>query len=837
MFSPDAVVGEISDPQGALKVGNVGDTECVFIQYKGLQDKLEFSLVYTARELSSLLATAKKGQELAPKSKPRSTIRLGALPPKPHRLQIVLVVPENKTPLLILRFISKSWKRDFFAQPDALVALFQKAERRAPMPAVIGILNRFGSDIWMIEGQSLSVKDDLSHGTGFFREYMHHREVPEGTVVRAWPHQMGDKACVVAFEFAQGWEPNVTADLPQGQQGEQALADGLVRQSRELHALLSKTMFESGRVDKIWSGKIALTSIMGDILMSDEKTGKATWNGEGGNPVLKAGVNSLREGSLSPHDTAIFDMISAYYEAQVSEPAEAIKKIDSHMTSAFKYAMHNQPELKRIVLNNWFLMLSKVGKGASSGPAFKTFEMAKKRYDHELVPVIFSLPPGYPWVKTWEKPKTAESAAAESAAAESAAAEAAAAASPPTERKDRKAPLPDLPEIPASANTDHSITASMEAEFRDGKLHPVNREQGGEQEVAAWNDDLLAGGEKEKKKKSPLPLILVGLLVVGAPIAYFMSQGTTDPVPSPSPTSIATPKATPTAAPVVVETPTTPQPPVASPLPEGDLLVNGFDIKGRMREQDIAAHGYTQIEVYEEGDKGVARYRGAKGEVIVNFKLPTRVITAIQGDKLFVKDKAVANLMTLPESFQNDKRFSPYKIQPVVDDEGKVRSYTLAKEGIYVPQPILDTSDNALTLSRKVADKNFFESLDKFVANMYFTDGRPLIFRFLGSFETGRLEYLLKQGADPNLKAWDDGNTALHECKNVASAELLLKMGADPTLTNKDGKTPFELATSQEMKDILNPERGVVASPTPSTPATPAPSASPDATPAPSATP
>ena len=832
MFSPDAVVGEISDPQGALKVGNVGDTECVFIQYKGLQDKLEFSLVYTARELSSLLATAKKGQELAPKSKPRSTIRLGALPPKPHRLQIVLVVPENKTPLLILRFISKSWKRDFFAQPDALVALFQKAERRAPMPAVIGILNRFGSDIWMIEGQSLSVKDDLSHGTGFFREYMHHREVPEGTVVRAWPHQMGDKACVVAFEFAQGWEPNVTADLPQGQQGEQALADGLVRQSRELHALLSKTMFESGRVDKIWSGKIALTSIMGDILMSDEKTGKATWNGEGGNPVLKAGVNSLREGSLSPHDTAIFDMISAYYEAQVSEPAEAIKKIDSHMTSAFKYAMHNQPELKRIVLNNWFLMLSKVGKGASSGPAFKTFEMAKKRYDHELVPVIFSLPPGYPWVKTWEKPKTAESAAAESAAAE-----AAAAASPPTERKDRKAPLPDLPEIPASANTDHSITASMEAEFRDGKLHPVNREQGGEQEVAAWNDDLLAGGEKEKKKKSPLPLILVGLLVVGAPIAYFMSQGTTDPVPSPSPTSIATPKATPTAAPVVVETPTTPQPPVASPLPEGDLLVNGFDIKGRMREQDIAAHGYTQIEVYEEGDKGVARYRGAKGEVIVNFKLPTRVITAIQGDKLFVKDKAVANLMTLPESFQNDKRFSPYKIQPVVDDEGKVRSYTLAKEGIYVPQPILDTSDNALTLSRKVADKNFFESLDKFVANMYFTDGRPLIFRFLGSFETGRLEYLLKQGADPNLKAWDDGNTALHECKNVASAELLLKMGADPTLTNKDGKTPFELATSQEMKDILNPERGVVASPTPSTPATPAPSASPDATPAPSATP
>ncbi len=827
MFSPDLVVGEISDPQGALKVGNVGDTECVFIHYKGLQDKLEFSLVYTARELSSLLAAAKKGQELAPKSKPRSTIRLGALSPKPHRLQIVLVVPENKTPLLILRFISNSWKRDFFAQPDALVELFKKAERRAPMPAVIGILNRFGSDIWMIEGQSLSVKDDLSHGTGFFREYMHHREVPEGTVVRAWPHQVGDKACVVAFEFAQGWEPNITADLPQGQQGEQALADGLVRQSRELHALLSKTMFESGRVDKIWSGKIALTSMMGDILMSDEKTGKATWNGEGGNPVLKAGVNSLREGSLSPHDTAVFDMISAYYEAQGPDPAEAIKKIDSHMTSAFKYALHNQPELKRIVLNNWFLMLSKVGKGASSGPAFKTYEMAKKRYDHELVPVIFSLPPGYPWVKTWGKPKTAETAAAEAAAA----------SSPLGEKKDRKNPLPDLPDIPASANTDHSITASIEAEFRDGKLHPVSRTEEEESKIAAWNDDLLAGGEKEKKKKSPLPFILVGLLVVGGSVAYVLSQKSTDPAPSPSPTSVATPVATPTTPPPVVETPATPLPPTASPLPEGDLLVNGFDIMGRMREQDIAAYGYSQIEVYEEGDKGVARYRGPKGEVVVNFQLPTRVITAIQGDKLFLQDKPVANLETLPASFENDQRFSPYKIQPVVDDEGKVRSYTLAKEGIYIPQPILDTSDNALTLSRKVGDKNFFESLDKFVVNMYYTDGRPLIFRFLGSFETGRLEYLLNQGADPNLKAWDDGNTALHECKNVATAELLLKMGADPTITNKDGKTPYDLATSQEMKDILNPARAVKASATPSASTTPVPSASPAATPAPSATP
>lgn len=816
MFSSDTVVGEISDPQGSLKVGNVGDTECVFIYYKGLQDKLQFNMVFTARELSSLLAAVKKGKELAPKSKPRSTIRLAALPPKPHKLQVVLVVPENKTPLLILRFISTKWKRDFFAQPEVLVELFQKAERRAPMPAVVGILNRFGSDIWMVEGQSLSVRDDVSHGTGFFREYIHHSEVPEGTVVRAWPYTVGDKSCVIAFEYAQGWEPSASADLPQGQQGDQALADGLVRQSRELHALLSKTMFESGRVDKVWSGKIALTSMMGDILMSDDKTGKATWSGEGGNPVLKAGVTSIKEGNLSPHDTALFDMISAYYLAQSKEPGPAINKINEHMTSAWTFARHNEPNMCRVILCNWFLMLSKLGKGATTGPAFKAYESHRKQYQYGVKALVFSLPPGYPWVKTWEAAKTSTPAPKP----------------PPEPKPDLNAPLPELPDIPASANTDQSITASMESEMRDGKLDPVSSKP----EAAPWNDDLMKGGDKKEKKKSPLPLVIVGLLVLGVPIGYYVGQRGEDPVPVDTSTPVVTPTAAPVQTPVArPTTPATPKPPVAAALPPGEIEVNGFKIKSRMREQDIKSYGYNEIEVYEDGDKGISRYRGPKGEVIVNFKLPTREIIAIQGDKLFIKGKQVADLSNQPSSFEGDKRFTPFKIQAIVDKEGKVRAYTFAKDGIYTPEPILDTTDNALSLSRKIKDKNFFESLDKYVVNMYYTDGQPLIFRFLGSFETDRLEYLLKQGADPNLKRWEDGNTALHECKNVATAELLLSMGADPTLTNDAGKTAFELATSEEMKKVLDPERKPEETPTPEATPTPDPSAS--GTPAPDATP
>ena len=279
MFNSDTVVGEISDPQGRLRLGSVGDTECVYFHYKSTDGRREFFIVYTARELSGLLASVKKAHEMAPTLKPRSTIRLSAQPPKPIRLQVVLVAPENKSPLIILRFQGIGWKQDIFSQPETLLELIQSAERRAPMPGIVGILDRFGSNTWMIEGQTLEVSDEFSHGTGYFREYMNHAEVPEGVVVRAFPVSLNNKMHVACFEYAQGWEPSAKVDLPQGQSGDQALSDGLVRNSREIHALLSKTMFESKRVDPVWSGKVTLSSMVGDIMMTDDRTGLATWSG------------------------------------------------------------------------------------------------------------------------------------------------------------------------------------------------------------------------------------------------------------------------------------------------------------------------------------------------------------------------------------------------------------------------------------------------------------------------------------------------------------------------------------------------------------------------------
>lgn len=815
MFDSESIVGDITDPQGSLKVGSVGDTECVYFSYKSDQGDREFHQVYTARELSSLLASAKKAQEMAASVKPRSTIRLSSQPPKPIRLQVVLVAPENKSPLIILRFSQHDWKQDVFTQPAALVELLQKAERRAPMPAVVGILDRFGSAMWMIEGQTLEVRDDLSHGTGYYREYMHHSEVPESTVVRAWPATIDGKSIVVAFEYAQGWEPTSAADLPQGQAGDQALNDGLVRQSREIHALLSKTMFESGRVDPVWSGKVALSSMIGDIIMSDEKTGRATWSGEGGNPVLKAGVKAIREGKLSPHDTAIFSMISAYYHAALGEHAVP-EEVDKAMLEAWTYAKFNAPEMKKLILSNWYILLQRVSQGAGGGPLFQTFQEAKSEYEPTLKPEVFNLPPAYPWIKTWKPAQTSESEAEAPVKPEKA-------AEPQISVSD---PLPELPDIPATTSTEHVMSEMAPSGDSASAATP-------------WNDDLMSmDEEKTSKKKSPLPLILVGLLVLGAPAAYFFMSNN-GPKPDPSPTPVAT-----TATPTIVQTPAvvatqtpTPPAPVAGPLPQGDIRINGFSLDDKLKEQDIFAAGYEPVDRFTERDKGIARYKGPKGEVIVNFKLPSRVVTAIQGDHLMIGDQKVADLNSDPEAWQDDERFSKFKFQAVLDDENKVRAFTRSVDGIYTPEPLVGAPKKALELSRKIKNKKFFETLPESVANMRFTNGETLIFQFLGSFEIDRLEYLVEQGADPNAKAWSDGSTPLHACKNVKTARALLSLGADPNAINKKAETPYDAAELEELKAVLDPTALVTptatpeatpsASPTPEESATPEPSTSP----------
>ena len=67
---------------------------------------------------------------------------------------------------------------------------------------------------------------------------------------------------------------------------------------------------------------------------------------------------------------------------------------------------------------------------------------------------------------------------------------------------------------------------------------------------------------------------------------------------------------------------------------------------------------------------------------------------------------------------------------------------------------------------------------------------------------------LIALGADLEWQDKEDGSTALHLCASYNHPEIarmLLDAGADKTIPNNDGKLPYELADTQELKELFKP--------------------------------
>ena len=56
-------------------------------------------------------------------------------------------------------------------------------------------------------------------------------------------------------------------------------------------------------------------------------------------------MESLKEGKVSPHDAAIFRMISAYFHTRMTASPQAIDEINQEMGQALAFARHNEPQM------------------------------------------------------------------------------------------------------------------------------------------------------------------------------------------------------------------------------------------------------------------------------------------------------------------------------------------------------------------------------------------------------------------------------------------------------------------------------------------------------------
>lgn len=400
MFDVLGPIGAIRHAEGELEFANVGATSCVSLTYKGEDDFIP-TVIYTPDELDSLISMADEACKLTASSRPGTAVRLGVMRPKPISLRVSFVHPNQGEPFLLLGLVQGDWARNVHAPPESVRDLLKVGRAGTDANRIRGVLKRDGEKRWLLGSKTLSPVTGLSPGIGYYGEYISADQVPEGTQIVAWHVNLQGEELLATFQYASRWQPTARTEQQLGKDGDLALARGETFRCRELHKELSEQLLQSGKVDATWAAKVSLSSLLCCVLEGDDKRGHTTWHGKTGNPILDLGIQAIEADQVSTHDTVLYLMLGCYYHSLNPDRDSAQGAIDANMARVYEWAKKEQPQMRRLVLGNWYLYLKEVYEGPPPDSALVRFDSAQREFGEPITGKALSYPPPYPWVVDW----------------------------------------------------------------------------------------------------------------------------------------------------------------------------------------------------------------------------------------------------------------------------------------------------------------------------------------------------------------------------------------------------------------------------------------------------
>lgn len=389
-------IGRVQSPNGELEFGNVGISNCVYLRFKANHGGFEPQVVYSPEELRNLLTLVEQALKLAETVEERGVLRLGALPPKPVKLQVALVRPPKQSARILLRLLHLRRKIDVVVEPENLYALLKIGDVEGASP-LEGAVSRTTSGNWMLAGQEL-LTDEATAGLGTHQQSCRPEEVPDGTVVRLWTYDKNRVACFQMLSDRSADE----AELAAGQRANELLAQGRNEESRSHFYSLAGELMARKSVTSLWAAKTALGVLLAEISNGNDQAAQRVWLGQAPDPVLQMGIEAIESGKVGKTDYLSYRQISAYFHSLNPEVHQAELGVNSVMESVLKEIGPEPSELRRMALSNWYLFLYEVFEGEPPPDALQAWKRESRGEAPPLKPEALAFPRPLDWVEPEE---------------------------------------------------------------------------------------------------------------------------------------------------------------------------------------------------------------------------------------------------------------------------------------------------------------------------------------------------------------------------------------------------------------------------------------------------